>query len=114
MRAPRPLTSTPLSRSESPSDIDAALRLVDRGLELARDDAERHALTCFKGELLRDLGDIASSIATYRDAMAASPDEQALCRAQIGLADGLRVSEGLAEALALLDAAQEPWPTATR
>ena len=86
---------------------DAALRLVDRGLEIAREAGDRHALTCLKGELLRDLGDIASSIATYRDAMAASPDEQALCRAQIGLAEGLRFSEGLAEALALLDAAQE-------
>lgn len=85
---------------------DTALRLVERGLELAQADAERHALTCLKGELLRDLGDIAGSIATYRDAIAAAPDEGELCQAQLGLAGGLRVNEGLAEALALLDAAQ--------
>ena len=85
---------------------DAALRLVDRGLEIAKDAGDRHALTCLKGELLRDLGDIGSSIAIYRQAVAASPDDKALCCAQIGLADGLRVSEGLDEALALLNRAQ--------
>jgi len=85
---------------------DAALKLVDRGLEIATDAGDRHRLTCLKGELLRDLGDIASSIAVYRQAIAASPHDEALCRAQIGLADGLRVSEGLDEALALLEEAQ--------
>ena len=78
---------------------DAALRLADRGLEIAHADADRHALICLKGELQRDLGEIAASIATYRQAIAASPDEPALCQAQLGLAEGLRVSEGLAEAL---------------
>ena len=85
---------------------DAALRLVDRGLEIATDASDRHTLTCLKGELLRDLGDIVTSIVTYRRAVTASPHDEALCRAQIGLADGLRVSEGLDEALALLNEAQ--------
>ena len=85
---------------------DAALRLVDRGLEISTNAGDRHALTCLKGELLRDLGDIVSSTAIYRHAIAASPDDEALCRAQIGLAEGLRVSEGLDEALALLSEAQ--------
>ena len=85
---------------------DAALRSAERGLEIARSDVDRYALMCLKGDLLRDLGDIAGSIATYRLAIAASPDEMALCRAQLGLAEGLRVSEGLGEALNLLEAAQ--------
>ena len=55
----------------------------------------------------RDLGDIASSVASYRLAVEASPDDGARCQAQIGLAEGLRVSEGLAEALRLLDEAQQ-------
>jgi tetratricopeptide (TPR) repeat protein len=59
-----------------------------------------------KGEVLRDLGDITSSIAIYREAVTSSPDEEAMCRAQIGLAEGLRFSEGLDEALTLLDEAQ--------
>jgi hypothetical protein len=52
---------------------DVALRLVDRGLEIATKAGNRHALTCLKGELLRDLGDIASSTAIYRRAITASP-----------------------------------------
>jgi tetratricopeptide (TPR) repeat protein len=86
--------------------VDAALRLADRGLEVAQADDDRHALICIKGELLRDLGDIASSVATYRLAITTSPDEAALSQAQLGLAEGLRVSEGLDEALELLDQAQ--------
>ena len=96
----------PLRRSASSFSSDAALRLVERGLQIARDDGDRHALKCLKGELLRDLGDIASSIAAYREAIAASPGDEALCRAQVGLAEGLRVSEGLDEALGLLNEAQ--------
>ena len=87
--------------------VDAALRLADRGLEVAQADADRHALICIKGELQRDLGEIASSVAIYRQAIAASQDEPARCQAQLGLAEGLRVSEGLAEALELLNEAQQ-------
>ncbi|MFB9262148.1 adenylate/guanylate cyclase domain-containing protein [Bradyrhizobium erythrophlei] len=86
--------------------IDAALRLADRGLQIARQDSDRHALICLRGELQRDLGDVSASIASYRLAIAASSDEIALCRARLGLAEGLRVSEGLTEALELLDHAQ--------
>jgi tetratricopeptide (TPR) repeat protein len=85
---------------------DAALRLVERGLQVAKEDVDRHALKCLKGELLRDLGDIASSTAVYREALETSTGDEALCRAQVGLAEGLRVSEGLNEALELLDKAQ--------
>jgi class 3 adenylate cyclase/tetratricopeptide (TPR) repeat protein len=86
---------------------DAALHLAGRGLEIVRDEKDRYALTCLTGELLRDLGNIAASIATYREAVAAATDEASLCRAQIGLAEGLRVSEGFTEALTLTEAAQE-------
>lgn len=86
--------------------IDAALRLVDRGLATARRDADRQALICLMGDLQRDLGDITSSIESYRLALAVSPDEPRLCRAQLGLAEGLRVSEGLTEAIELLELAQ--------
>ena len=94
-------------RSALPHHADAALRLAERGLRSSVTTQDRYALTCLKGELQRDLGDIAASIATYREAVAAATDEASLCRAQIGLAEGLRVSEGLAEALALAESAQE-------
>ncbi|WP_233885784.1 adenylate/guanylate cyclase domain-containing protein [Paraburkholderia flagellata] len=86
--------------------LEAALRLAERGLEIARTDTDRHALSCCKGDLQRDLGDIAGSTATWRAALAAAPDDASLCRCQLGLAEGLRVSEGLDEALDLLEAAQ--------
>ncbi|WP_206997116.1 adenylate/guanylate cyclase domain-containing protein [Trinickia mobilis] len=86
---------------------ESALRLSERGLEIAKTAADRHALSCCMGELQRDLGDIEASIATYRAALAAAPDDMSLCRCQLGLAEGLRVNEGLAEALALLDSAQK-------
>jgi tetratricopeptide (TPR) repeat protein len=86
--------------------FEAALRLAERGLEIAQTDPDRHALSCCKGELQRDLGDIAGSIATYRAALANATDDDARCDCQLGLAEGLRVNEGLDEALALLAAAQ--------
>jgi class 3 adenylate cyclase/tetratricopeptide (TPR) repeat protein len=87
--------------------MDSALHLVERGLGIAQTPADRHALICFKGELQRDLGDIEASIATYREAVVAASDDASLCVAQLGLAEGLRVNEGLSEALLLLEAAQQ-------
>jgi class 3 adenylate cyclase/tetratricopeptide (TPR) repeat protein len=104
-RAPRAYLDAALAQRTA-YHADAALQLADRGIEIARNNGDRHALICLKGQLQRDVGDIASSIATYRLAIAASPDEPDLCRAQLGLADGLRVSEGLDEALELLGEAQ--------
>ncbi|QCP52579.1 adenylate/guanylate cyclase domain-containing protein [Trinickia violacea] len=86
---------------------EAALRLTERGLEIAKADTDRHALSCLMGELQRDLGAIEASIATYRAALSAAADDTSRCRCQLGLAEGLRVNEGLEEALALLDAAQQ-------
>ncbi|MGF6805704.1 class 3 adenylate cyclase/tetratricopeptide (TPR) repeat protein [Paraburkholderia sp. Clong3] len=87
--------------------FEAALRLAERGIEIAQSEADRHALSCCKGELQRDLGDIAGSIVTYRTALAAADDDAARCDCQLGLAEGLRVSEGLDEALGLLAQAQK-------
>ncbi|MFI4986060.1 MAG: adenylate/guanylate cyclase domain-containing protein [Alphaproteobacteria bacterium] len=105
-RAPRAYLKAATSQ-RSCYQAEAALRLVERGLEIVRDEIERHALRCLKGELQRDLGDIGASIAIYREAIAAADDDVSMCQAQVGLAEGLRVSEGLAEAIELLAAAQE-------
>ena len=86
--------------------LEAALRLANRGLEIAHNASDRHALLCLKGEVQRDLGEVALSVASYRSALDASPDDRARCQAQIGLAEGLRVSEGFEEALRLVEEAQ--------
>ena len=85
---------------------DSSLALAERGLEVARGEADRYALLCLVGELKRDLSDIAGSAETFRQAILCAPDEGSLCQAQLGLAEALRVNEGLAEALAILDEAQ--------
>jgi class 3 adenylate cyclase/tetratricopeptide (TPR) repeat protein len=105
-RAPRAYLEAATAQRAS-YQAEAALRLVARGLKIARDETERHALRCLEGELQRDLGDIAASIAIYREAIAGAPDDVSLCQSQVGLAEGLRVSEGLSEAIELLGAAQE-------
>ncbi len=85
---------------------ERAMALVERGLSLVSDANERLDLICLKGELFADLGMIAESIAQYRAALAVAGDDGGRCRALLGLAGGLRVSEGLDEALLLLDEAQ--------
>jgi class 3 adenylate cyclase/tetratricopeptide (TPR) repeat protein len=104
-RAPRAYLDAATSQRAS-YQAESALRLIARGLEIARKQTERHALKCLEGELQRDLGDIGASIAIYREAIAGAPDDVGLCQSQIGLAEGLRVSEGLDEAIELLAAAQ--------
>src|SRR5258708_5557883 len=83
-RAPMAYLEASMAQRAVPH-AEAALLLVERGLGIVRDDKDRFALTCFKGELLRDQGDIAASIATYREAVATATDEASLCRAQLGL-----------------------------
>jgi tetratricopeptide (TPR) repeat protein len=85
-RAPKAYLSAAAAQRSS-YRIEAALRLASRGSEIARNEGDRHALICLKGELQRDLGDIASSVLSYREAVEASPDDIARCRAQIGLAE---------------------------
>ena len=86
--------------------FDRALELAERGRAIAVDDATKHALTCLTGEVQADLGATEQSILLWRAAAASAPDDAARCRALLGLAAGLRISEGLDEALILLDAAQ--------
>ena len=84
--------------------VEAALRSAERGLQIARTEADRHELMCLIGDLQRDMGEIGASVASYRAAVAAASDARMRCRAELGLAEGLRVNEGLDEALTLLDA----------
>jgi hypothetical protein len=65
--------------------VEAALRLARRGLEIARTDADRHALMCMIGGLQHHLGDISASITTYREAVTAATNDAARCRAWLGL-----------------------------
>ena len=86
---------------------EAALALVERGVALAHERADVFALTCYRGELLHDLGRIVESMNEYRDALeAAADDDGERCRAWRGVAAGMRITDRFDEAFAALDTAE--------
>ena len=84
---------------------ERALRLVERGLALARERADVSALSLFRGEILHDLGSIPESIAAFEQALAVADADIERCRAWLGLAAGLRMTDRFDEAFAMLDKA---------
>lgn len=85
---------------------ERALALVERGLAIADDGGDRHALACRRGDLLQDLGRIAESIEVFQWALEIAGDDLQRCQARIGLAAGLRVADRYDEALSALEQAQ--------
>ena len=85
---------------------DTALRLISRALELASPPAARFELICFQADLLRDLGETDDSIAAYEQALEIASEDELLCRANLGLAAGMRIADRNEEAMACLDRAQ--------
>ena len=78
--------------------IDRALALSEEGLKLT-EGVDRHELACLRGDLLRGLGSIDLSIAAFRGALSVAADNVGEVRALIGLAEGMRVSGQLADAI---------------
>ncbi|XIA65023.1 adenylate/guanylate cyclase domain-containing protein [Bradyrhizobium sp. TZ2] len=84
---------------------ERALRLVERGIALARKRADVSALSLLRGEILHDFGSISESIAAFQQALAVADADIERCRAWLGLAAGLRVTDRFDEAFAMLDKA---------
>ena len=85
---------------------EQALRLCVRGLAIAKQRADRFALSCLRSQVLNDLGNIAESLTAARDALDLAGDERDRCLAWIRLAAAARVSTDFDQALAALDEAQ--------
>jgi class 3 adenylate cyclase/tetratricopeptide (TPR) repeat protein len=85
---------------------EAALRLVERGLALATDRADRFALTRLHGEILHDFGAMPEAGRAYQAALEAAADDRERCLAWIGLAAVKRVTDDLAGALTDLEQAE--------
>ncbi len=83
-----------------------AIRLVERGLEIARTPVEQCELNCLRGEQLWHLGEVADSMEAYRDALNIAEDDTQRCEAWIGLATAMRGLDQYDEALETLDMAQ--------
>ena len=84
---------------------ERARKLVERGLEVGA-GGDAFDLRCLLGDILAALGEIAASIAAYREALAQASEEAQRCHAWIGLAAGMRVSDDYDGALAALDEAE--------
>ncbi|MDF2765716.1 MAG: hypothetical protein K0S81_2710 [Rhodospirillales bacterium] len=86
--------------------LEEALRLIEEGTEAAGADRMRHALALERGSLLHDLGRIGEATAAYEDALALAAEPAHECRARIGLAAAMRISDRIDDALAELDKAE--------
>src|SRR5215472_6173579 len=86
---------------------ELARRLVERGLELAVEAADRSALARFQGDILHDLGDMTAAGLAYRSALSATGPGPERCRALIGLAAVKRVADDLTGAFADLESAEK-------
>jgi class 3 adenylate cyclase/tetratricopeptide (TPR) repeat protein len=85
---------------------DLALMLVKRGWTLAKTPSDQFELTASHGEILNAMGIVAESLKTYLKALDLSSDDVERCRAWLGIAAGLRLSNDTAGALSLLDRAE--------
>jgi class 3 adenylate cyclase/tetratricopeptide (TPR) repeat protein len=84
---------------------ESALRLVERGIELADEPADGFALRCLRGDILNDLGMMPLALSAFEDALKAASNEEERCRAWIGLATVKRVTDDLGGAWSDLDRA---------
>ena len=85
---------------------ERALQLVERGRELAEGTADEFALTALHGEFLHDVGMVVESMAAHRRALELATDDIDRCKAWLGLAAGLRLSNDYNDALELLEKAE--------
>jgi len=85
---------------------DTALRLAERGLELALARRERYALTALRGELLREIGRSQESIRAFQQAVELADDDVQRCHAWMGVAAGNRVIGDFGAAMQALSQAE--------
>jgi class 3 adenylate cyclase len=86
---------------------EAARRLVERGLTLAVERADRFALACLHADILHDLGAVREAARAYQSALDAAVDDIERCQAWIGSAAVKRITDDLDGAFADLGQAEE-------
>lgn len=85
---------------------EEAAQLAARGLELAVTPAERFAAACLVGRLQLDLGRAAAAGDAYAAALGLAADAAGRCEAHLGIAEAMRLSDRLDDALVELAAAE--------
>jgi class 3 adenylate cyclase/tetratricopeptide (TPR) repeat protein len=80
---------------------ERALQLVRAGLNIAS-TSNSFELKCLAGKLLRVMGSTPESIAAYRSASQIAANDTELCRALVGVSEGLEVTEEHEELIKIL------------
>jgi class 3 adenylate cyclase/tetratricopeptide (TPR) repeat protein len=86
--------------------FETALRLAERGIELADGPAIGFDLRRLRGDVLRNTGATEDSIAAFEAALELASDGRRRCLALIGMAEGLRVADRHTRALEVLGDAE--------
>jgi tetratricopeptide (TPR) repeat protein len=85
---------------------EGAAELAARGLELAVESAQRFEAACLVGRLQLDLGRAPAAREAFAAALDLATGDAGRCQAHLGLAEAMRLSDRLDEALAELAAAE--------
>lgn len=85
---------------------ERALGLIAHGLEIATQSGDKFALTGLKAEMLHDLGSIPESRSAFSESVDLAQDDAQRCRAWIGLAGCMRITDEYDEAYATLEKAE--------
>ncbi len=83
-----------------------ALRLVSRGLAIAKELGDLFGLSIFQAGVLLDLGSIDDSIKGYQSALEYADDDIGRFQAWLGLAGGMRIADRYDDALDILEKAE--------
>jgi class 3 adenylate cyclase/tetratricopeptide (TPR) repeat protein len=86
---------------------EPALRLVERGVELAVEDPVRCSLLLLRGDLLREAGRSKESIEASEAALRCAADDEQRCQAWMGIVEAHRITADIPAAMAALDRAQD-------
>jgi tetratricopeptide (TPR) repeat protein len=86
--------------------FERAREFAEKGMIIVRDRGERHELQMCLGQCLVELGQPAESIQIYQQALESATTDVARCRAWIGLAAGMRITDDYDQALEILDKAE--------
>lgn len=89
------------------ADFPRAIDLFGRGLAIATAPADEIALLEVRCELMREVGMVAESVSGYRRILEIATDDATRCRAWVGIAAGMRVSDSYEDALDALSNAQQ-------
>ncbi len=85
---------------------ERALEIAGRGRDLANDERVHCELDCIRGDRLIDLGQIDEALSAYEEAERHAIESGERCRAWLGVANAMRLTDRREEALARLERAE--------